>query len=425
MEWATFATFASVLLVGLNISFYKKAERFFLRFAPRLRRAVPAAFLIINSPYLFILATYAVGRKMHDIPQGVLRWYVYPFYAWSAMLLGFVLLAAPKDLLAGAARGARWLRRRLQPDPPPAETVDALQVSRRGFLQGAGALVPPVLFGISARGLYAADDLQISPEVAVPIANLPGKLDGLTITQISDLHTGAYIREHELARVVEQVNRLRSNLVVVTGDILDSSLEMLPVAQSALSRVRADLGVYGILGNHDYYSDRRRPDYPGCLRIMEGMKLAGVKMLRNSHAQVRVDGEQLVLAGVDWTGRTRGNPNLYDSVATRSALAKALAGEDSGAPRILLAHHPHVFFEAPEFGFALTLAGHTHGGGQIVIAENNGRPLALGSFLFRYISGLYHEGSFSLYVNRGIGYVGVPIRIQCPPEISRFKLVRA
>ena len=92
---------------------------------------------------------------------------------------------------------------------------------------------------------------------------------------------------------------------------------------------------------------------------------------------------------------------------------------------MLLAHHPHVFYEAPEFRIALTLAGHTHGGGQIVIAEHNGRPLALGSAIFRYLSGLYREGNHYLYVNRGVGVVGLPIRIKCPPEISHFRLVRA
>ena len=259
----------------------------------------------------------------------------------------------------------------------------------------------------------------------IPVPGLPRALDGLTITQISDLHTGAYIRERELATAIEQVNRLRGDLVVVTGDMLDSSLQVLPVAQQALARIRAGLGVYGILGNHDYYSDRRVPGYPGCLRIMRGMEQAGVKMLRNTRAELRVGGERLVLVGVDWTGLQRGNPIVYDTEASRRALDAALNGEQSGAPRILLAHHPHVFFEAPSYRIALTLAGHTHGGGQIVIAEKNGRPIAVGSAIFTYVSGLYRTGEHWLYVNRGIGFVGVPIRIQCPPEISRFKLVRA
>ena len=425
MEWFFFVLFVSALLFALNLNFYKKADRYFGRFAPRVRPALPAVFLLFNSPYFFLVGMWLVGRKLHQVPQGFLKWFVYPFYAWAVMLLGFALLAAPKDLLVGALRGARWLWKRLRPESPPPAAAEGRQLSRRGFLHRTAAVVPPLLFGISAYGLYDSDNLEISPEQAIPVSHLPRALDGLTITQISDLHAGAYIRERELARVVEEVNRLRSNLVVVTGDILDSSLEMLPVAQAALERLRSELGVYGILGNHDYYSDRRRPGYPGCLRIIEGMERVGVKMLRNSRAEVRVGGERLVLVGVDWTGRPRGNPNIYNSAATRSGLKAALAGEDSGAPRLLLAHHPHVFFEAPDFGMALTLAGHTHGGGQIVIAENNGQPVALGSAIFRYVSGLYREGDHFLYVNRGIGFVGVPIRIHCPPEISRFRLVKA
>jgi predicted MPP superfamily phosphohydrolase len=93
-------------------------------------------------------------------------------------------------------------------------------------------------------------------------------------------------------------------------------------------------------------------------------------------------------------------------------------------PRILLAHHPSVFIDSPFFGVAFTLAGHTHGGGQVVVAEWDGRPIAIGSAVYRYMSGLYREGEHTLYVNRGIGYVGLPIRINCPPEISRFRLTR-
>ena len=92
-------------------------------------------------------------------------------------------------------------------------------------------------------------------------------------------------------------------------------------------------------------------------------------------------------------------------------------------PRVLLAHHPDTFTDAIPFGIGLTLAGHTHGGGQVILGVVNGVPLGPGVFRFKYLSGLYQEQGCSLYVNRGIGYLGIPIRINCPPEISRFKLV--
>ncbi len=418
------------LLAGLNIFLYRKARRLVLRWragrvAERWIIFLRAGFLLMNAPYLALVLIWAAGGRLHQVPAPVLHSFFYPFYAWVGMLVAFLCLAFPTDLLAGIFFGIRWLFRRAIQPAAGAQPVAAAVIARRNFLATAAAVVPPVLFAISTRAIYGSDDLEISPLVEIPVKGLPRAFDGFTITQLSDLHAGAYIREREMARVVDLANGLGSDLTVITGDMLDSSLDMLGAVQRELGRLRAPMGVFGILGNHDYYADRRRSNYPGCLRIIAGLEAAGVRMLRNQRASLRVDGEELLLMGLDWTGMPRGNPNLYMGPATRAALAQTLEGYQGNAPRILLAHHPHVFYEAPEFHVALTLAGHTHGGGQVVIAEHNGRPLALGSTVFRYLSGLYREGNHYLYVNRGIGVVGLPIRIKCPPEIGRFRLVRS
>lgn len=423
MEWIVFALILSMLLAGLNFYFYKKVTRFADRYAPRARRYVPLAFAVMNAPYLLLVGTPIAGRRLHDLPQGVLEWVAYPFFAWITTLLVVLLLTAPKDLLMGLWHGVKWITRpfRLEPPVDPPEERGLL-FSRRGFLSAAAAAVPPLVYGVSVHGIYSGHDLEISPEIAVPIPGLPRAFEGLRITQISDLHVGAYIREREMAPVIEAVHRLNGDLLVITGDILDNSLEMLPVAHAAIRRLHAPLGVFGILGNHDYYAEPQGD--PGCATIMASMKDAGVEMLRNAHRVLETGGERLILAGVDWTGRRRGNPNLYDSPVTRRALDTAFLGAPAGVPRILLAHHPHVFFEAPHYDVALTLAGHTHGGGQVVVAEKDGRPISIGSGIFRFVSGLYREQDRLLYVNRGIGYVGLPMRINCTPEISRFRLVK-
>ena len=423
MRFVLFAGILGFFLAGLNYYLYCKACRLVLRWrsgeaATRWIWAVRSLFLLMNAPYLVLLILWIAGVGLHHLSQPALRWFIYPFYAWVAMLLAFLLLASPAELVGGILHGVRCLFRRSHAAP-------ATVLARRNFLASAAAVIPPVLLAFSARAIYGSEDLEVSPLVKIPVRNLPRAFDGLTITQLSDLHAGAYIRERELRRAIEEANNLRSDLVVITGDILDASLDLLPVAQHELSRLRAPLGVFGILGNHDYYADRRRPAYPGCLRLIEGMEAAGVRMLRNQRASLRQGGEELLLLGLDWTGFPRGNPNFYLSQMARAALRQTLEGYQGEAPRILLVHHPHVFYEAPEFGISLTLAGHTHGGGQIVIAEHKGRPLTLGSAVFRYVSGLYREGHHYLYVNRGVGFVGLPIRVQCPPEISHFQLVRA
>jgi predicted MPP superfamily phosphohydrolase len=412
------------ILALLNAYLYKKALRYAERFSRIPKRAVTAFFWLMNAPFLLLAAWSLTGHALYQLPQSVLTVVVYPFYAWAAMLLAFTLVNVPKDALIVAGRAVRWCWNRLRPGPEPKAGGGSLMFSRRAFLYGASAAVPPLLYGISAKGIYGPHDLEVSPEREIAVRGLPRAFDGFRITQISDLHVGAYIRERELERVIEAANGLRSDMIVMTGDTLDNNLGVLPVAQKELRRLSAPFGVFGILGNHDYYAEPSRPGYQGCQRIMNGLRDAGIHMLRDSRATIVLGGERLTLAGVDWTGLQRGNPNYYDTPRTLAALRAAFDGDDSGAPRILLAHHPHVFFEAPAFHVALTLAGHTHGGGQVVIAEKHGRPVAIGTPLYRYMSGYYREGQHHLYVNRGIGYVGLPIRINCPPEISRFRLVR-
>jgi predicted MPP superfamily phosphohydrolase len=418
-----FALISALFLAGLNFYLYRKATRLIERWrageaARRWRAGACAAFLVINAPYAALLVLWLFGGGMHQLPEPLLRIFFYPFFAWAAMLLTLMFLVPPAELASATVHGLRRLFPRRRPPTPAA-------LARRKFLATAAWAVPAALFAVATKGVYAPSELEVSPLRKIPVRGLPRAFEGLTITQLSDLHAGAFIREAELNRAVDAANELRADLVVITGDIMDNSLDLLPAAQAALSRLRAPLGIYGILGNHDYYADRRRdPGYPGCVRIMEGMQAAGVRMLRSQRATVRLGSDELLIIGLDWTGLVRGNPNMYVPEITRAAIRKALAGYQGQGPRLLLAHHPHSFYEAPEFGIALTLSGHTHGGGQVVVAEHNGHPIALGSAVFHYVSGLYCEGGHYLYVNRGLGFVLLPLRINCPPEISRFQLIK-
>ncbi len=385
----------TAILAALNFYVYSKARLLL----PGRRRWVWTWFAVINAPIVYLIAVPASGGSLNLASPAVLKVVVYPFMAWVAAVMAFFLLAVPTDVAMSLTPATR-------------------RMNRRGWL----AAVTPVLYGIGLKGVYGPHDLDVAPMLTVRIPNLPTAFEGMTITQVSDLHTGSYIRRPELDRVVDAVNGLRGDIIVVTGDFMDNSLVLLDVARESLRHLRAPMGVYGNLGNHDYYADRPRAGYPGCVAIIEAMQAAGIHMLRNAHT-VLPGG--MVLGGVDWTSRTSGNPNSYDSPVTRRALDRTFAGADPRMPRLLLAHHPHVFLDSPDYGVALTLAGHTHGGGQVVFAERDGHPVAIGSWVYKFVSGLYRQGEHVLYVNRGIGYVGLPIRINCPPEISRFRLTRA
>ena len=168
-----FVLFAGVLgffLAGLNYYLYCKARRLVLRWrsgdaATRWIWAVRSLFLLMNAPYLALVILWIAGMGLHHLSQPALRWFIYPFYAWVAMLLAFLLLASPAELVGGILHGVRWLFRRSKPAP-------ATVLARRNFLASAAAVIPPVLLAFSARAIYGSEDLEISPLVKIPVRNL-------------------------------------------------------------------------------------------------------------------------------------------------------------------------------------------------------------------------------------------------------------
>src|ERR1017187_9340493 len=179
-----FYPITAVILAALNFYLYRKT------------RWPLGWFLAINAPFLFLVGVTLAGSSLNLVPLGLLKWLAYPFFAWIATLVAFQLLAAPVDLVMS-------LRRR------PLIT----SLSRRRLLVGA---VPTVLYGIALKGVYGPHDLDIAPMQTVRIPGLPAAFEGMTVTQVSDLHTGAYIRQPELDRVVDTVNGLKGDMIAVT-----------------------------------------------------------------------------------------------------------------------------------------------------------------------------------------------------------------
>ena len=182
--------------------------------------------------------------------------------------------------------------------------------------------------------------------------------------------------------------------------------------------------LFMVTGNHDIYTDpfsfnsRSR----GAVRIADAMTEVGVRTLRNETMMIGEGAYQLAVLGMDWIVQ-RGSQNLfYDQVRTREALEQLNAGLAPDTPKLLLVHHPETFRECPEHEIGLTLSGHTHGGGQIVLGDFRGQPIGITQLRFTYNRGLYRQGAAALYVSRGIGYLGLPIRLNCAPEIAQFRL---
>ena len=305
----------------------------------------------------------------------------------------------------------------------------AVWPERRKFIAGGVGLALPALFGVSAYGLHGAlDDLEVSPELSIPIPHLSAALDGLRVVQLSDIHVGPYLRRRELESLVARVNALRPDIIAITGDLIDRDLASLPDTVAGLRGLRATRGIYMVLGNHDIYADpySYTSQYRGGVEIAEAMARIGVRTLRDESAMVGEGNDRLAVMGLDWIVPRRETGNLfYDETRTRLALQAMDASLAPETPKILLVHHPESFREVPGHQIGLTLAGHTHGGGQILLGDYGGQPVGLAMIRFKFKRGLYREGAASLYVSRGIGYLGVPIRLNCPPEICQFVLTRA
>jgi predicted MPP superfamily phosphohydrolase len=396
-----------------------------------LRTGMVVAVVLLNLP-LLVFFQRGADSLLAGVPPSILKPAFLPTAAWIVTLLGFFIIAAPVVLISAVLRGVRVV---LASGERPAralshlESAEPVGLSRRQFLTGGAGLAVPALFGAVAYDSYSGiTDLEISPEQAIPIPGLPRALDGMTIVQLTDLHVGPYIQEGELRHLVGIVNGLRPDLVVLTGDVIDRHLSQLPAAVKGLTGLKSTLGCFAVLGNHDISSDRYSYDrqFRGGVQIADGLNSAGIRTLRNESVYLGSGADRIALLGLDWLTANRTGRSFfrYDQAGTRRVLQQISQQIEPGVPRILLAHHPDTFDDVHPFAIALTLAGHTHGGGQIVLAHWNGQPVGIASLRFKYQSGLYQANGSSLYVYRGIGYLGVPIRINCPPEISRFKLVR-
>ena len=273
-------------------------------------------------------------------------------------------------------------------------------------LEAASAIAVPVLAVLATVVGYI--DARRRPrvvDVAVPLLDLPPALEGFTIAQISDVHIGPTIKRDFLRRIVEIVNSLDVDLVAVTGDLVDGSVEQLAVHVEPLSHVRARHGAYFVTGNHEYYS--------GAPAWIAELRRLGLHVLLNEHVVLSHGGAQLVIAGV-----TDYSAHQFDP-AQRSDPEAALAGAPSGLrPRVLLAHQPRTAAAAADAGFDLQLSGHTHGG--------QFWPWNLFVRLQQpFTAGLHRLGKLWVYTSRGSGYWGPPKRLGVPSEIARVRLVPA
>lgn len=233
------------------------------------------------------------------------------------------------------------------------------------------------------------------------LRNLPDAFDGFTIAQISDLHFGPYIQPSHIDPVVDAVLALNADAVVITGDLVSRVTHDEPdMIVQTLSRLRPPQGLFAVLGNHDWWTDANV--------VTEALRRAGVIVLRNQNQTWRRGAQTMYLVGID---------DVYCGINDREA---ALAGIPPTGAVVVLVHEPdYADFVARDPRVILQLSGHSHGG-QVCIPFVGG--LIYPPWGRKYPSGLYRIDDLTLYTNRGIGMLGLPIRFACRPEVTLFTL---
>ncbi|MFJ1796228.1 metallophosphoesterase [Kitasatospora griseola] len=374
--------------------------------APRSRYRRAGTVLVVLLPVLSLLALVG-GRAF---PLAVERWFAWPGYLWLAVLLYLLLALLVGEvlrplLLRLPGRAARDREDRPAAEEPSEELAAerseelaaegvavADSASRRLFVSrvvaGAAAGVAVGVVGNGAFGVLRGPQVK---RVTVPLAKLPRAAHGYRIAVVSDIHLGPILGRAHTRRIVDTVNATQPDLIAVVGDLVDGTVPELGPAARPLADLRAKDGAYFVTGNHEYFS--------GAAPWVDFVRELGVHPLENA----RVELPWFDLAGInDIAGTAQGQGPDYE---------RALGDRDRGRAAVLMAHQPVTVHDSVRHGVDLQLSGHTHGG-----------QLWPGNYLAELanptVAGLERYGDTQLYVTRGAGAWGPPVRVGAPSDIT-------
>jgi uncharacterized protein len=360
------------------------------------------AFLAISVPLTF-LTWNVFSRDVGELLGAVA-------FSWLGGMFYVLLVLVCWD----AARMLVWLGKASRsrepglPAPPPSvpdARPDLERETRRVFLaRSAAATALVAASGVSVFGVRAALWDITTPSISVGLTRLPRALDGYSIALLSDVHVGPSIDGRFVRGLVEQTNRLRPDLVAIVGDLVDGSVAYLGNQVAELTRLRARHGIYFVTGNHEYYS--------GAMEWVAFLRKLGIHVLMNERVRIgdtEPQGASFDLAGVP--------DHRTPATLQRPDAAAAVHGRDPQRELVMLAHQPVQIEGSAAVGAGLQLSGHTHGGQLYPFG-------ALTSLVQPYLAGLHtHPNSATqIYVSRGSGFWGPPMRVLAPAEITALHL---
>jgi hypothetical protein len=375
--------------------------RLFSKAAFRRRWKIAIALGVVVTLFMPVLAIMLRRSGFDNLGIHLLTWIGYLGVGFLSFIFSYLVI---RDLVWVPFAGLKMIKARIsKPAPSAAGSRQIDNPSRRGFI------VNSMNYGIMAAAAlstgYGIAEAKQTPRVkSVPIKidHLPPELEGFRIVQITDIHVSPTFRRASVEEIVALVNTLDADIVVLTGDLVDGFVNQLGYDVAPLKQISSGSGNFFVTGNHEYYS--------GVIEWIEEVKRLGFTVLLNEHVVITRGQARLLLAGVtDYRGG-----NFLPS--HRSDPQKALNGALPADAKILLAHQPKNIFDAAQAGYDLQISGHTHGG------QFFPWNLLVG-FVQPYVSGLHTHQNTQIYVSRGTGYWGPPVRVGAPSEITLIKLV--
>jgi predicted MPP superfamily phosphohydrolase len=395
-----FATAVFLVLSGLEIIFFKLLNKRWWQ-KKWIRRAsffLPLAGLI--SILVWTLGIFSFKKTIMIIGSAMA--------AVVLVLILALLLALPVSGIFNKIYD--WLEKRAgrsrkeKTSEPVGEIIDGEIIPRRRFLKGAAAVVPAISMSAGISGIaHAFTDIKVYKK-PIYFEDLPPALEGLKILHLSDIHIGYYVWLDDIEKLLEDAGEFNPDIILATGDLSDR-LDVYSDLLNLFNQFQAPLGVYGSIGNHEYYR--------GFDQVVRSFQKSSVPLLLNQGAVVTRNGASLYLAGAD-------DPRYLSRRSSgffRSTIDAAMSEAPSEAFSILLSHRPEGFDYAAEVDVDLVLAGHHHGT-QVGLG---GRSVFESVMPNKYLWGLYQSGSSQLYTSAGVGH-WFPFRLGCPAEAPVLEL---
>lgn len=363
------------------------------------------------------------------VAANISDWKLWP-HQWRIFLFSFVFILTASKLFIipflvvdDLQRFFRWVASLIaEPKTKPVFSYEGRGITRAKFLSIAGIILAAIPFSSLLFGMISGPYDFTVRRLKLSAPRLPGNFNGLKILQISDLHIGSWKSEKPLKRALKLILEQKADLILFTGDLVNDVANETDQYLEILSQIKAPLGVYSILGNHDYGDYVNWPSRNAKMENLEKLKNVykkiGWKLLLNEHDKITVNGEELAILGVEnWSSR-RG----FQKYGKITEAYKGLKQEEF---KILMTHDPthwSAVISKEYDDIDVTFAGHTHGFQYGVrLPDFQWSPV---QYVYDHWMGLYKIASQYLYVNPGLGFIGYPGRVGIMPEITVVELSR-